>query len=111
MTGIDFDAKVELTDSEWMSLIDGTRDDASLQKCCANISELRDQIITIARDGGCYHTWSTSFLRAYRAAADGHDLSGIPALMTLRDACLAHSGMTLDQLLETPHADPDYIEA
>lgn len=108
MPRIDFDAKVELTDAEWMSLIDGTRE-SGLQKCCANISELREQVIVIARDGGRYHTWANFFLRAYRAAADGHDLD-IPALIVLRDACLTHAGVTLDELMEKPHADKDYIE-
>jgi hypothetical protein len=110
MPGIVLDARIDLTDSEWMSLIDGTRD-GGLQKCCANISNLRDAIIQIARDGGRYHASSIDFLRAYRACADGHDgLGRIPALVKLRDACLAHSGITLEQLLEKPHADRRYME-
>lgn len=107
MPVIDFDAKVELSDTEWMSLIDGARD---LQKCCANISELRDRIIEIARDGGRYHTHSMFFLRAYRAAVDGHDLAGIAALNKVRDACLEHVGVGLNDFLMQSHADRDYIE-
>lgn len=43
--------KLELTDSEWMSLIDGESDDTQLGKCCAAISELRDILVQILRDG------------------------------------------------------------
>lgn len=110
MPVIDFDAVVDLTDSEWMSLIDGTRP-GGLQKCCANISELRDRIIEIARDGGRYHLHSLFFLRAYRATADGHDLQGIAALNKVRDACLAHVGVALADFLAIPHADRNYIES
>ena len=42
--------RLELTDSEWMSIIDGERD--GLPMCCANISELRDSLISAARSGG-----------------------------------------------------------
>lgn len=107
MPVIDFDATIDLTDSEWMSLISGERD---LQRCCANISELRDRIIEIARDGGRYHTHSLFFLRAYRAAADGHDIHGIPALNKIRDACLEHIGIAPAEFLAGPHADRDYVE-
>lgn len=44
------DAKITLTDTEWMDLIDGDRD--GLPRCCANISALRDTLIQTARDGG-----------------------------------------------------------
>jgi hypothetical protein len=49
------DYSAGLTDSEWMELIDGERD--GLQHCCASISELRDVIIEIARDGCEMHTY------------------------------------------------------
>lgn len=56
------DVKIELTDAEWMSLIDQT--DEGLPYCCANISTLRDDIISIARYGRELSAWSaTRFLR------------------------------------------------
>lgn len=45
--------KLTLTDSEWMSLIDNSRD--GLPQCCANISTLRDDLISAARSGGSVH--------------------------------------------------------
>lgn len=102
--------KIELTDAEWMCLIDGRRR-GGLQKCCANISDLRDQIVQMARDGGELGVSATFFLRAYRASADGHDgLDAVPALVKIRDACLAERGMTLAELLEESHADRGYAE-
>lgn len=110
MPVIDFEAKIELADTEWMSLIDGERRDG-LQKCCANIGNLREYVIQMAREGGCYQAHSLGFLRAYHACAAGHDgLDEIPALVKIRDACLVHQGITLAELLEKPHADRDYIE-
>lgn len=41
---------IELTDEEWMSIIARERD--GLPSCCANISALRDVLISIARDNG-----------------------------------------------------------
>jgi hypothetical protein len=77
--------KVELADSEWMSLIDGERP-GGLSKCCPNISNLRDQIILLARDGGVFNLFTIEeFRRALGWVADGHDINGIPALMKLVD--------------------------
>lgn len=45
-------AKLILTDTEWMNIIDSTRKD--LPVCCANISDFRDWLIEIARKGGEY---------------------------------------------------------
>lgn len=42
--------RLDLTDSEWMSIIDSERD--GLPVCCANVSELRDCITRAARFGG-----------------------------------------------------------
>ena len=47
--------KIVLSDSEWMDLIDQYR--FSLPSCCANISALRDCIITAARNGGVMTSW------------------------------------------------------
>lgn len=103
--------KLVLTDGEWMSLIDGTRGVGTLQKCCANISALRDEIIQIARDGGACYLYAASFLRAYVAVAAGHDgLDDIPALVKVRDACLACEDISLDTLRALPHADREYVE-
>lgn len=43
--------KLDLTDSEWISLIDGESDDSQLPKCCANVSSLRDVFVDIVRGG------------------------------------------------------------
>lgn len=42
--------RIELTDSEWMSII--VRDRDGLPACCANISALRDVVISLAREDG-----------------------------------------------------------
>jgi hypothetical protein len=42
---------LDLTDSEWIRLIDGQSEDSALQSCCANISDLRDEIVQIVREG------------------------------------------------------------
>lgn len=79
--------KIELTDAEWMSLIDGTRSDG-LQSCCANISDLRDHIISLARMGGQSPLGITRhhIAMSWGAALDGHDgLNEVPALIKLRD--------------------------
>lgn len=79
--------KIDLTDEEWMSLIDGTRPDG-LQSCCANISALRDEIISLARMGGTSPLGITieRLAMVWGAAIDGHDgLDQIPALVKLRD--------------------------
>ncbi len=42
--------RLDLTDAEWMSIIDQDRD--GLPPCCGNISALRDSITSHARNGG-----------------------------------------------------------
>lgn len=42
--------QIVLTDEEWMSIINKDRD--GLPPCCANVSGLRDEIISIAREDG-----------------------------------------------------------
>lgn len=77
--------RIELTDSEWMSLIDGEREDG-LQRCCANISDLRDCLIGVARAGGEVHTFEVERLRMTLGwVLDGHDIGGIPALVKVRN--------------------------
>ena len=78
------DVKVELTDTEWMDLIDGERPDG-LQKCCANISVLRDWIISLARDGGQTNFITLQELRRTLGwVCSDHAVDGIPALVKLR---------------------------
>lgn len=43
-------ARLDLTDTEWMSIINRERD--GLPPCCANISALRDVLVAIASDDG-----------------------------------------------------------
>ena len=76
---------ISLTDTEWMDLIDGSRPDG-LQKCCANISSLRDCIISAARDGGEVHRFEVEqFRQTLGWVVDSHEIAGIPALDKLRD--------------------------
>lgn len=43
---------LDLTDAEWLSLIDGDPDEESeLGVCCGDVSNLRDVIIQIVREG------------------------------------------------------------
>lgn len=43
--------KIDLTDTEWIQLIDGSSKGSKLNACCGPVSELRDEIIQIVRDG------------------------------------------------------------
>jgi hypothetical protein len=79
--------KIELTDAEWMSLIDGDRP-GGLLACCANISELRDRIISAARMGGEIHAFEIAQFRITLGhVLAGHDIDpgSIPALDRLRE--------------------------
>ncbi len=52
----DTTVQIVLTDEEWMSIINRERD--GLPPCCANVSGLRDEIISIARaDGTSFFTY------------------------------------------------------
>lgn len=76
---------LDLTDAEWMSLIDGERE-GGLMRCCANISALRDVLIGAARDGGEVHLFAVESLRHTLGwVLDGHDIDGIPALVKVRE--------------------------
>jgi len=93
-----------LTDSEWVSLINKER--GGLPECCGNISELRDRVIALAREGGLLPAWdSMMLLRAYRVARDGHDFTEEehPALLKLVREVAEASGYTLEQIHEFPH--------
>jgi hypothetical protein len=47
--------QIALTDREWMSIINRERD--GLPPCCANVSALRDEIISLAtNDGYSFYT-------------------------------------------------------
>jgi hypothetical protein len=77
--------KIELSDTEWMDLIDGDRPNG-LAACCANISALRDEIISAARSGGEIHAFQIDRFRIVLGwVLDGHDIDGIPALSRLRE--------------------------
>ena len=64
--------KIELTDSEWMSIID--KDGDGLPACCANVSDLRDTLIDIAREGGDFKIYKERLKTHLTAVADGHEL-------------------------------------
>lgn len=82
--------KIELTDSEWMSVLDQTRD--GLPYCCANISALRDDLFNIVRYGCEMAQWNIlSFFTHYKWVKDGHELNS-PALNKI-----------FDQLMQNEH--------
>lgn len=62
-----------LTDAEWMQLIDQTAD--GLPYCCANISALRDDIISLARCGREYteYVHRDEVVRHYHWVVGGHE--------------------------------------
>lgn len=65
--------KIELTDEEWMSLLDPERD--GLPRCCGNISALRDEIFNVVRNSCAVPFYRVqSFLRAYLWCFESHDL-------------------------------------
>jgi len=77
--------KIELTDTEWMQLVDGERQDSQLPTCCGNVSALRDSIIVLARQNGHCDLYSaTKFLKCYEFVADGHDLSSLFVLQKIK---------------------------
>ena len=69
--------QLTLTDSEWIQLIDGESDDSQLGICCANISALRDEFVSIIRYGRhSISDWSLSDLKQkLKWVADGHKLT------------------------------------
>jgi hypothetical protein len=82
--GVYREIKIELSDSEWMSLIDGDRP-GGLERCCANISELRDVLISTAREGGRVHMFQVERLRMTLGwVIDGHDIDSTAALVKVR---------------------------
>jgi hypothetical protein len=95
--------KVELTDQEWMSIIDKSR--AGLPMCCANISNLRDTIIQLAREGGEALVEGPFVLRAYRTCLDGHDMDALVTVTKIVNQLLAAHGWSWDMLREQAHGD------
>lgn len=88
-----------------MSLIDGTRE-GGLERCCANISALRDVLITVAREGGEVNPWTEARLRETLGWVIGsHDIGEIPAL---REVC-RQLHITGAQLRHTPTTGPEEI--
>jgi len=66
-----------------MSLIDGERD--GLPRCCANVSALRDCLISVARDGGRVNPFSIGRLEMTLGwVLDGHEIDGLTALDKVR---------------------------
>lgn len=75
--------KLDLTDAEWVRLIDGDCEDSALPKCCANISELRSTLISICRDGrnGEVMEYKIDRLKQHlKWVEDGHDLADMPVI-------------------------------
>ncbi len=80
--------KIELTDSEWISLLDGNAEDSGLPICCANISALRDQLVSIVRDGrnSDIMKWEIDDLKQkIKWVIDGHDIEGLPLIKKIAD--------------------------
>lgn len=76
--------RVQLTDTEWMQLIDGNREDSSLPVCCANISALRDFVIDMARNGGEVNMFTEKQLEMTLGwCVLGHDLGEFPVLVKM----------------------------
>lgn len=94
--------KVELTDTEWMELINKERN--GLGVCCANISNLRDYIIDVARNDGETSFSERPILRAYHAAYEGHDmLRQSEPLEKFITQVADMAEVNLDEFLATPH--------
>lgn len=75
--------KINLTDEEWMSILDQTRD--GLPYCCANLSALRDDIASIVRYGCEISDWHmSSFVRHYCWVFPNHELPLSPIHKILR---------------------------
>jgi len=75
--------RLELTDTEWMSVIDANRD--GLPRCCANISALRDCLISAAREGGEIHLFAIDRLRMTLGwVLKDHEIDQLPVLGKIR---------------------------
>ncbi len=93
--------KVNLTSDEWMSLI--AKDGAGLPACCANVSHLRDRILTLAREGGQVDAFSAPpLLAAYRVFLDGHES---PPNGVLAKLVAQVEAITGQQTQDLPHFD------
>jgi len=87
-----------------MSLIN--KNGEGLPPCCANISSLRDEIVTMARDGCTLAPWNgLQILHAYRVARDGHEFNeeSFPALLKLIREVADSMGFTLEQVHKLKH--------
>lgn len=81
--------KIELTDREWVSLIDQEED--ALPTCCSNISALRDEIIDILRQGKTLYNWNIlNFLRAYHWSVSGHEFDDMAVLQKFFDQVIVN---------------------
>lgn len=79
--------KVELTDEEWMSVISQDRD--GLPSCCANISALRDAIISMARNDGEYQSFfMVQTLSPFYWATSSHDFEDDSVVMKILNQIL-----------------------
>lgn len=78
--------RLVLTDSEWISLIDGSDDHSGLPTCCANISALRFDLITIIRNGrnNPLSNWEVEgLIQKLQWCYDGHDLEDLPVIQKI----------------------------
>ena len=75
--------QIVLSDEEWMSIINRERD--GLPPCCANVSALRDEIISIARDDGySFYTAHDSLRQRLGWVFPEHDVPS-PAIQRIID--------------------------
>jgi len=66
--------KLDLTDAEWLELLDGSEDN-ELASCCRNVSELRNNFVQIVREGRneeiCY-VWIPQLEQSIKNFVSGH---------------------------------------
>ena len=95
--------QLELTDSEWMSLLDGERE--GLQRCCANVSVLRDVLMNIVRGGGEVGTFDRFQLeQKFAWFIEGHNLDPDGPLAKIA----AQVGLSTDPPEEHPRQNGEH---
>jgi hypothetical protein len=97
-----YEVRVDLTDAEWMSIIDMERD--GLPACCGSISDLRDDVISLARNSGrLYRTTAEMLIEDYDDAIGRHS-DGEP--MPVLDKLIAQVREALTRFPDLPHRPP-----
>lgn len=92
--------KIELSDSEWMELLDGER--GGLARCCANVSALRDALFQIVRSGCEVDPFDRHGLeRTLGWFLEGHELDPEGPLVKLADQL----GLSTDPPREHPRQE------